>query len=87
MTTSDIVRHRLINQQIAETKFKKPHEIVACLGAMQAQEYAMAKWAIGLRLPGLNDADIEQAFKEGSSAAFYENNHTECFQWLTYYKN
>ncbi len=50
MTISDIVRHRLINQQIAETKFKEPYEIVACLGAMQAQEFAMAKWAIGLRL-------------------------------------
>jgi len=65
MTISDIVRHRLINQQIAETKFKEPHEIVACLGAMQAQEFAMAKWVIGLRLPGSKDADVENAFNEG----------------------
>src|SRR6476660_4138763 len=66
MTASDIIRHRLINQQIAGTKFKKPHEIVTWMVAMQAQEYAMAKWAIGLRLPGLRDADIEKAFNEGA---------------------
>lgn len=65
MTTSDIIRYRLINQQIAETKFKKPQEIVAWLAAMQAQDFAMAKWAIGLRLPGSKDADIEKAFNDG----------------------
>lgn len=66
MTTRDIISHRLINQQIAKTKFKKPHEIVSWMAAMQAQEFAMAKWAIGLRLPGLIDADVEKAFNEGS---------------------
>ncbi|HYV95253.1 MAG TPA: winged helix DNA-binding domain-containing protein [Chitinophagales bacterium] len=66
MTASDIVKHRLINQQIAETKFKKPHEIVSWMGAVQAQDFAMAKWAIGLRLSGLNDADVEKAFNDGA---------------------
>lgn len=66
MTTSDIIHYRLINQQIARTKFKKPDEIVTWLVAMQAQEYAMAKWSIGLRLPGSKDADIEKAFNDGS---------------------
>ena len=33
---------------------------------MQAQDFAMAKWAIGLRLPSLYDSDIEKAFNEGS---------------------
>ena len=32
---------------------------------MQAQEYAMAKWAIGLRLKKSNDTLIEKAFNEG----------------------
>jgi Winged helix DNA-binding domain len=66
MTLSDIVRLRLINQQIAQTAFTQPHEIVQWLGAMQAQEFAMAKWAIGLRLPGTHDSDIEKVFNEGS---------------------
>jgi hypothetical protein len=33
---------------------------------MQAQEFAMAKWAIGLRLPGSDDGMIDKAFNEGS---------------------
>ncbi len=66
MTTADIARQRLFNHQIAESKFKKPHEIVKWMGAMQAQDFAMAKWAIGLRLPKLNDNDIEMAFNEGT---------------------
>lgn len=66
MNQADIIKHRLINQQIAGTKFTKPTEIVNWLGAMQAQEYAMAKWAIGLRLNGLNDTDIEKEFNEGN---------------------
>jgi hypothetical protein len=32
---------------------------------MQAQDYPAAKWAIGLRSPGMQDADIEQAFNDG----------------------
>lgn len=66
MNANDIIRHRLFNQQIAETKFRKPAEIVSWLVAMQAQEYAMAKWAIGLRLPGTTDETIEKAFTDGS---------------------
>lgn len=32
---------------------------------MQAQEFAMAKWAIGLRLKTITEADIDQSFAEG----------------------
>jgi len=66
MKNADLINYRLINQQIAETKFKKPHEITGWLAAMQAQDFAMAKWAIGLRLPGLYDADVENAFNDGT---------------------
>jgi hypothetical protein len=66
MKFKELLRQRLINQQIAAPAFKKPQEVVSWLVAMQAQEYAMAKWAIGLRLPGSRDADIERAFNEGS---------------------
>ena len=50
MTNAEMIRYRLINQQIAETKFKKPQQIVEWMIAMQAQEYAMAKWAIRFAL-------------------------------------
>jgi len=62
---SPIIIQRLTNQQIAASNFTTPQQIVTWLGAMQAQEYAMAKWAIGLRVPGLNDADVEKAFNDG----------------------
>lgn len=66
MTTADIVTHRLRGQQLSQANFQKPDQVVAWLGAMQAQEYAMAKWAIGLRSVGLTDADVEAAFNAGT---------------------
>ncbi len=39
--------------------------MVAWLVAVQAQEYAQAKWSLGLRLPHLKDIDIEKDITEG----------------------
>jgi len=60
----NIAAIRLYNQQIARTRFNKPDEIVAWLGGMQGQDYAGAKWSIGLRLPRATDADVERAIVE-----------------------
>jgi hypothetical protein len=38
---------------------------VAWLGAVQAQDFAGAKWSLGLRLKGASDADVERAFTDG----------------------
>ncbi|MGB8194607.1 MAG: winged helix DNA-binding domain-containing protein [Chitinophagaceae bacterium] len=65
MTSRDIILTRLSNQQITSTSFTKPTEIVSWFGAMQAQEYAMVKWAIGLRLPGCSNDTIEESFNKG----------------------
>jgi hypothetical protein len=65
MNKSDIPKARLFNQQITATKFNKPEEIVAWFGAMQAQDYPMAKWAIGVRIPGGTEEKIEQAVASG----------------------
>ena len=65
MTSSEIIRLRLFNQQLAGTKFTKPQELVSWMGAIQSQDYGMAKWAIGLRLSGSDDTIIEKAFNEG----------------------
>jgi len=64
MNPTEIVRERLHNQQLTHTKFKKPVEIISCLGAVQGQDYYGAKWAVGLRLPGSTDAEIEQSIAE-----------------------
>jgi Winged helix DNA-binding domain len=60
----DIARRRLISQHIAYPMPETPAELVAWLGAVQAQDYAGGKWALGLRLPNTTDADIEQALAD-----------------------
>jgi len=61
MKTTALLDLRLANQQLSAHNFSKPEEVVAWMGALQAQEYAQSQWAIGVRLPGLQDSDIEQA--------------------------
>jgi hypothetical protein len=65
MQSSEITRLRLSNQLISRMAFHRPGEVVARLGAVQAQDFAGAKWALGLRLPGAADGSIERAFNEG----------------------
>ncbi len=65
MNTTDISTLRLQNQQVSATKFKTVKELVGWMGAMQAQDYNQAKWAIGARLPHLTETQIESAFNQG----------------------
>ena len=66
MGQSGIATERLHNQRIARPGPAQPAQLVAWLGAVQAQEYAAAKWALGLRMPnGATDAKIERAFNDG----------------------
>jgi hypothetical protein len=66
MTPLDIPHLRLYNQRIASPNLSQPGEVVGWLGAVQAQDYAGAKWAVGLRSRGATDPDIEQAFATGA---------------------
>jgi hypothetical protein len=66
LTTSDIIKYRLHNQKLSETNLKHPADVVEWMGAIQAQEYVMAKWAIGLRLKNATEALVEKAFNEGA---------------------
>jgi hypothetical protein len=64
--TLDIPRYRLHNQSLSQTKWTRPEEIVAWLGAVQSQDYAGAKWALAQRLKNApTDAVMEKAFNEG----------------------
>ena len=65
VANTDVARGRLFNQRIEGEKFGKPEEVVRWLGAVQAQDYAQALWAIGLRLRSATVVDIEQAIAEG----------------------
>jgi hypothetical protein len=63
--STDIAYQRLINQRIDGERFEKPEEVVRWLGAIQAQDYLQALWAIGLRLKSATVADVERAILEG----------------------
>jgi len=65
MTNLDIARQRLHNQLITRRTFEKPGDVVQWLGAVQAQDYAAATWAIGLRSRGVTYEAIEQALASG----------------------
>jgi hypothetical protein len=65
MTLSHISEIRLQNQQIAYSKFRNVQDLVNWMGAIQAQDYNMAKWAIGTRLPNATEQIIEEAFRKG----------------------
>jgi hypothetical protein len=65
MNPAEISDSRLISQQIKGSRFKTVKEIVGWMGGMQAQDYAMAKWAVGLRLPDSTEQFIETAVNNG----------------------
>lgn len=65
MINLDIAYQRLHNQYIASATFEKPGDVVQWQGAVQAQDYLGALWAIGLRMRNAVEADIEQAMADG----------------------
>ena len=65
MDLKEIAKMRLINQQIAGTKFKTVKEVVQWMCALQAQDYNMAKWAVGIRFPGSAEKMIDTAVNSG----------------------
>jgi hypothetical protein len=69
MKFEEIGRSRVDAQGIAAAKFAKPAEAVAWLGAMQAQDFAGAKWSMGLRMPEAVEADIDRAIAKGEDRA------------------
>lgn len=62
---ADILSARLHSQKLRSTGFKKAVEVVRWFGAVQAQDFNAAKWALGLRMRKANDAVVEEAFNKG----------------------
>ena len=66
MPEPDIARQRLINQGLVKPTLKTASEVVAELGAVQAQDYAASRWGIAQRTVGLTDDQIEREIDDGS---------------------
>jgi hypothetical protein len=60
----DIAEGRLQSQRIAGAGFKAPGEVVAWMGAVQAQDYLAALWAVGLRTEAAQEDAVEQALAD-----------------------
>src|SRR5690242_21807022 len=65
MTNLEIAQLRVHNQHLATADFEKPGDVVRWFGAVQAQDYLGALWAVGLRMCNAVASDIEQAMADG----------------------
>jgi winged helix DNA-binding protein len=61
----DVARARLHNQRLSSAGLARPVDVVRWLGAVQAQDYPGAKWALALRMRRTTDRAIERAFTAG----------------------
>ena len=66
MAPTAIALRRLYQQRLSQNPLATPDEVVAWLGAVQAQDYGGAKWALGLRMQHATDDVVEQAFTAGT---------------------
>ncbi len=66
MKTGEVTRLRLRQQGIDAARFRSPADVVRRFGAVQAQDYNGALWALGLRLSGANEEAVERAVVERS---------------------
>jgi len=66
--TNDLAARRLGAQQIVRARFAGVAELVRYLGAVQAQDFAAARWAVGLRVAdrSVTDQDVDRAICEGA---------------------
>lgn len=60
MNPAAILATRLLRQGLAQPSKASPADMAAHLCAIQAQDFAAAKWALGLRCSGLTDAGVEK---------------------------
>ena len=65
MNATDIANNRIFNQKIEVKTIKSAKELVSYMGAMQAQDFSMAKWAVGVRMLNSTEKQIETAYNNG----------------------
>ncbi len=63
---SDLSRLRLAHQQISVNHLKNPRDVVRWMGAIQAQDFGMSLWAVGVRLPQAAQSAVLKEIDKGS---------------------
>ncbi|MDR0754946.1 MAG: winged helix DNA-binding domain-containing protein [Prevotellaceae bacterium] len=56
---------RAVSQQLVNPTFDEAKDLVSWMGAIQAQDYNMCKWAIGVRLKSCKISAVETALNKG----------------------
>lgn len=62
----NIGQQRLHSQRLIGPRFAQPGDVVRWFGALQAQDYAGAKWGVALRMDATTDAALDDAFRAGA---------------------
>jgi hypothetical protein len=66
MPRIDPSAQRLSTQHLVEPKFEKASDVVSLLGGVQAQDYAMSKWALGQRMRSATESSVENEINSGA---------------------
>lgn len=66
MERPEIIARRLESHGLRATRFGSPPDVVRWNLAVQAQDYAGAKWSLGQRLDGIGDAELDALFDAGA---------------------
>ena len=65
MNSMNPIAIRLLNQQLVAPQFSDPADVVSYMGAIQAQEYRMMRWAVEMRTRRPLHKAFKIAFDEG----------------------
>ncbi len=66
MDALEIAHRRLHNQRLSGPPAADPVSLVRELGAVQSQEYAIAKWSLGQRCTGVDDRAVQHLIDSGA---------------------
>lgn len=59
------VSARLLSQQLICPQFSSAHDVVEWMGAVQAQEYRLSRWAVEMRTKRPSERDFENDYNSG----------------------
>lgn len=65
MHPKQIANLRLENLHLSGGKYKNPTDLVSYMGALQAQDYYMSKWAAGIRIKEIGEKEIQATLDKG----------------------
>lgn len=65
LAVAEVVRRRFASQLLARSGRMSPDEVVRWFGAVQGQDLLASLWALGLRVPGSTEGEIESCIASG----------------------